>query len=309
MQVFRGTRGAFGAPVALTIGNFDGVHLGHQAMLARLCEASRALVLPAAVLTFEPQPREFFSPGSAPARLTTLREKLECLANYGVERAHVIRFNGEFAALSPDAFVIQLLLEKLNVRWLLVGDDFRYGARRGGDYAQLARAAERYGFQLETMHSVNVAGERVSSTGVREALARGDFAHAQRLLGRPYTIEGRVAHGEKLGRRLGFPTANIHLQRNRTPFTGIYAVKLHGIESMPLPAVASLGVRPTVMADAAPVLEVHILDFSADIYGRRVRVEFLHKLRDEEKYPDLETLRQQIERDVEHARQYLKSDV
>ena len=309
MQVFRGTRGAFGAPVALTIGNFDGVHLGHQAMLARLCEASRALALPAAVLTFEPQPREFFSPGSAPARLTTLREKLECLANYGVDRAHVIRFDGEFAALSPDAFVTQLLLEKLNVRWLLVGDDFRYGARRGGDHAQLARAAEKYGFQLETMHSVNVAGERVSSTGVREALARGDFAHAQRLLGRPYTIEGRVAHGEKLGRRLGFPTANIHLQRNRTPFTGIYAVKLHGIESMPLPAVASLGVRPTVMADAAPVLEVHILDFSADIYGRRVRVEFLHKLRDEEKYPDLETLRQQIERDVEHARQYLKSDV
>lgn len=309
MQVFRGTRGAFGAPVALTIGNFDGVHLGHQAMLARLCEASRALVLPAAVLTFEPQPREFFSPDSAPARLTTLREKLECLASYGVDRAYVIRFDGEFAALSPDAFVIQLLLEKLNVRWLLVGDDFRYGARRGGDHAQLARAAEKYGFQLETMHSVNVAGERVSSTGVREALARGDFAHAQRLLGRPYTIEGRVAHGEKLGRRLGFPTANIHLQRNRTPFTGIYAVKLHGIESMPLPAVASLGVRPTVMADAAPVLEVHILDFNADIYGRRVRVEFLHKLRDEEKYPDLETLRQQIERDVEHARHYLKSDV
>ena len=309
MQVFRGTRHALGDPVALTIGNFDGVHVGHQALLARVRERSRRLALTAAVLTFEPHPREFCSPGAAPARLTTLREKLECLARYGVDRTHVVRFNREFAAMSADDFVAQLLVKNLNVRWLLVGDDFRYGAGRGGDYAQLARAAERFGFQLESMQCVSMAGERVSSTAVRAALAHGDFAQAERLLGRAYTIEGRVSHGEKLGRRLGFPTANIQLKRKRAPLTGIYAVKLHGVESTPLPAVASLGVRPTVMADAVPVLEVHVLDFNADIYGRRVQVEFLHKLRDEEKYPDLETLRRQIQRDVEHVRQYLKSDV
>ncbi len=309
MQVFRGTRGAFGVPVALTIGNFDGVHLGHQAMLARMREAAQKLALPAAVLTFEPHPREFFAPDAAPARLTTLREKIECLAHHGVDRAHVVRFNREFAAMSPDNFVAQLLVKNLNARWLLVGDDFRYGAQRSGDYAQLAQAAERFGFRLEAMDSVSVAGERVSSTAVREALARADFRLAERLLGRRYTITGRVAHGEKLGRRLGFPTANIRLERKRVPFAGIYAVKLYGVDSVPLPAVASLGVRPTVMIDAAPVLEVHVLDFDADIYGRRVGVEFLHKLRDEEKYPDLETLRRQIQRDVENARRYLNSNV
>ena len=309
MQVFRGTQGAFGVPVALTIGNFDGVHLGHQAMLARMGEVARELELPAAVLTFEPHPREFFAPSAAPVRLTTLREKLECFANHGVERAHVVRFNREFAAMSPDNFVAQLLVKNLNVRWLLVGDDFRYGAQRSGDYAQLARATQRFGFQLEAMDSVSVGGERVSSTAVREVLARADFALAARLLGRPYKITGRVAHGEKLGRRLGFPTANIHLKRKRAPFSGIYAVKLHGVDLNPLPAVASLGVRPTVMVDAAPVLEVHVLDFDADIYGRRVGVEFVHKLRVEEKYPDLETLRRQIQRDVENARQYLNSNV
>lgn len=309
MQVFRGTRGAFGDPVALTIGNFDGVHCGHQAMLARLREASRTLELPATVLTFEPHPREFFSPDAAPARLTTLREKLECLAALGVDRTHVVRFNREFASMSPDDFVSQLLVQQLCVRWLVVGEDYRYGAQRRGDYTQLSGAAARFGFQLESMRSVNVAGERVSSTAVREALSRGDFAHAERLLCRPYTIAGRVVHGQKLGRRLGFPTANIALKRKRAPLAGIYAVKLHGVETFPLPAVASLGVRPTVMADAEPVLEVHVLDFNADIYGRRVTVEFLHKLRDEEKYPDFETLRRQIECDVEHARQYLNSNV
>ena len=309
MQVFRGTQGAFGVPVVLTIGNFDGVHLGHQAMLARVRDMSQKLALPAAVLTFEPHPREFFASDAAPARLTTLREKLECLAHYGVDRTHVVRFNREFAAMSANDFVAQLLVKNLNLRWLLVGDDFRYGTQRGGDYAQLARAAERFGFQLEAMESVSVAGERVSSTAVRAALARADFVQAGRLLGRPYTITGRVAHGEKLGRRLGFPTANIRLKRKRVPLTGIYAVKLHGVDSAPLYAVASLGVRPTVMVDAAPVLEVHVLDFDADIYGRRVSVEFLHKLRDEEKYPDLETLRRQIQRDVENARQYLNSNV
>jgi riboflavin kinase / FMN adenylyltransferase len=308
MQVFRGTSGAPSAPVALTIGSFDGVHLGHQAMLARLRLASQKLALPPAVLTFEPHPREFFYPDSAPARLTSFREKLDCLAQHGVERIHIVHFNNAFATMLPDDFVVRLLVNQLNVRWLLVGDDFRYGARREGDYLQLSQAATRYGFVLESMESLNIAGERVSSTAVREALGAGDLAHAACLLGRPYTIAGRVMHGEKLGRRLGFPTANIPLKRRRSPLCGIYAVKLHGVESLPLAAVASLGVRPTVMANAAPVLEVHVLDFNADLYGRHVTVEFVHKLRDEEKYPDVETLRRQIERDVAQARKFLKSN-
>ena len=309
MQVFRGARDRVKSPVALTIGNFDGVHLGHQAMLKRLCDAALGLDLPAAVLTFEPHPREFFSAADAPARLTSMREKLELLEEYGVDQVHVVRFNREFAALSPEQFIEQLLVKNLRARWLLVGDDFRFGARREGDTALLQRAAPQFGFALASLISVEVAGQRVSSTGVREALANGDFARATRLLGRAYCIGGRVAHGEKLGRKLGFPTANIALKRHRTPLAGIYAVKLHGIDSNPLPGVASLGVRPTVMDAAAPVLEIHLFDFDRDIYGRRVKVEFLHKLRDEEKYNDLESLRRQIAIDVEQARHYLTKNL
>ena len=305
MRVFRSVRDGAGMPVALTIGNFDGVHLGHQAMLQRLREAAQCLGVPTAVLTFEPHPREFFAPENAPARLTTLREKLELLREYGVNQVHVIRFNRAFAALSPQQFIEELIVEKLRARWLLVGDDFRFGAKRVGETSLLQQAAQQFGFDLQSMASVEVAGERVSSTGVRDALASGDFARAARLLGRAYSIGGRVAHGKKLGRQLGFPTANIALRRKRVPFTGIYAVKLHGIDSNPLPGAASLGVRPTVMNAAAPVLEIHILDFDRDIYGRRVKVEFVQKLRDEEKYPDLESLRRQISIDVEHARNIL----
>lgn len=309
MRVFRGTRDGAKAPVALTIGNFDGVHLGHQAMLQRLRDASLRLGVPAAVLTFEPHPREFFAPENAPARLTTLREKLELLREAGVDQVHVMRFNRAFAALTPQQFIENLIVEKLHARWLLVGDDFRFGARRAGDTTLLQQASQRFGIELQSMSSVEVAGERVSSTGVRDALASSNFAHAARLLGRAYCIGGRVAHGKKLGRQLGFPTANIALHRKRVPFTGIYAVKLHGIDSNPLLGAASLGVRPTVMNAAAPVLEIHILDFDRDIYGRRVKVEFLHKLRDEEKYPDLESLRKQIAIDVEQARHILTKNL
>ena len=304
MQVFRDTREGVNAPVALTIGNFDGVHLGHQAMLQRLREAARLHGVSAAVLTFEPHPRELFTPASAPARLTSIREKLELLRDQKIDQVHVARFNRAFAAITPQRFIDELLVTHLNIRWLLVGDDFRFGAQRGGDLALLQQASEHVGFALESIDSVEVAGERVSSTGVRDALANGDFQRAARLLGRPYCISGRVAHGKKLGRELGFPTANIALKRKRAPLNGIYAVKLHGIQSAPLPAVASLGVRPTVMDGAVPVLEIHVLDFNDDIYGRRVSVEFLHKLRDEEKYPDLESLRKQIAVDVAQARDY-----
>ena len=304
MRVFRGTRDGVHSPIALTIGNFDGVHLGHQAMLKRLREAAQRHGVSAAVLTFEPHPRELFTPDLAPARLTSIREKLELLCNQQIDQVHVVRFNRAFAAMTPQRFIDDLLIEQLKIRWLLVGDDFRFGAQRGGDFALLKQAADRFGFALESMQSVAVAGERVSSTGVREALANADFQRATRLLGRPYRISGRVAHGKKLGRQLGFPTANIALKRKCAPLNGIYAVKLHGINSTPLPAVASLGVRPTVMDDAAAVLEIHVLDFNDDIYGRHVSVEFLQKLRDEEKYPDLESLRQQIALDVEQARDY-----
>jgi riboflavin kinase / FMN adenylyltransferase len=304
MQVYRGTGDGVHSPIALTIGNFDGVHLGHQAMLKRLRVAAQRHGVPTAVLTFEPHPRELFTPDLAPARLTSIREKLELLRDQRIDQVHVARFNRAFAAMTPQRFIDDLLVKRLKIRWLLVGDDFRFGAQRGGDLSLLQQAADRFGFTLESMQSIEVAGERVSSTGVREALANADFQRAARLLGRPYCISGRVAHGKKLGRQLGFPTANIALKRQRAPLNGIYAVKLHGIDSTPLPAVASLGVRPTVMAGAVPVLEIHVLDFNDEIYGRRVSVEFLQKLRDEEKYPDLESLRRQIALDVEQARHY-----
>ena len=304
MRVFSSTPIQAKRPVALTIGNFDGVHLGHQTMLARLRAAAARAGLPAAVLTFEPHPREFFAPAEAPARLTSLREKLELLQEYGVDEVYVARFNRAFASLSPQQFVEELLLRDLKMRALVVGDDFRFGAQRGGDIAMLRQLSARLGVDVESIGSIEIGGERVSSTGVRDALASADFARATRLLGRPYCMSGRVAHGKKLGRELGFPTANIVLKRKRVPLNGIYAVKLHGIELKPLAAVASLGVRPTVMDGAAPLLEIHLLDFDRNIYGRRVSVEFLHKLRDEEKFPDLKSLQRQIAIDVKNARTY-----
>ena len=298
-------------PLALTIGNFDGVHRGHQAMLARLSVKARALGLPVAVLTFEPYPREMFSPQSAPTRLTSLREKLELLAAHGVDHVHVARFNTAFAAISPAAFVEKVLVQGLHARSVLIGDDFRFGARRGGDFALLRDAAAQHGFELEAMRTVEQAGMRLSSSAVREALAQGDLARAKALLGRAYSISGRVVHGEKLGRKLGFATANVHMRHtshNRPPLMGIYAVRMHGIAGHPWDGVASLGLRPTVSDSGRAVLEVHLFDFSGNLYGRQVRVEFLHKIRDEEKYADLETLRIQIARDCESAKSYLSSN-
>jgi riboflavin kinase/FMN adenylyltransferase len=298
---------SLGTPHAVTIGNFDGLHLGHQAMLARLQDVARARGLPSCVLSFEPHPREFFAPDQAPARLSSLREKAECLQRLGIDRLHVFRFDRAFSALSADAFIEQVLGRTLQARYVLVGDDFRYGARRMGDFALLERAGQSLGFDAEFLPTVEVAGERVSSTAVRQALAAGDLDHAARLLGRPYSISGHVVHGDKLGRDIGFPTANIQLKHNRPPLMGIFAIELYGLDGAPLPGVASLGKRPTVKnPDAPPVLEVHLFDFNADIYGRRVHVDFLHKLRDEAKYPDLDTLVAQIQRDVDNAKHFLK---
>ncbi|MCX7153153.1 MAG: bifunctional riboflavin kinase/FAD synthetase [Proteobacteria bacterium] len=296
---------AASGPLALTIGNFDGVHRGHQVMLARLSAKARALGLRMGVLTFEPHPREVFTPQSAPTRLTSLREKFELLAAHGVEQVHVARFTTAFAALSPAQFIDKVLVRGLHTRALLVGDDFRFGARRAGDFALLRDAAAQHGFELEAMPTVEHAGERVSSSAVREALIRGDLARARELLGRPYSISGRVVHGEKLGRKLGFATANVRMRHNRPPLLGIYAVRTHGIGDHALDGVASLGIRPTVSDSGRAVLEVHLFDFSENLYGRHLRVEFLHKIRDEEKYSDLETLRLQIARDCDSAKQYL----
>jgi riboflavin kinase/FMN adenylyltransferase len=303
--VIRGLPASADGPVALTIGNFDGVHRGHQAMLARLCEAAEDLALPSAVLTFDPHPREFFARSAAPPRLSSLRTKLEVFAALGVARTIVARFDGRLASLAPETFIEDVLVRRLGIRWVLVGEDFRFGKGRAGDIATLRASART--FSVEAMRTVAVEGERASSTAVRHALTTGNLEHAAALLGRPYTIAGRVAHGAKLGRNLGFPTANIRLKR-MPPVSGVFAVRVHGLDTRPDDGVASVGVRPTVAAGGEPLLEVFILDFDRAIYGRRVTVEFLHKLRDEERYANLDTLTRQIRADVAQARAYFAGD-
>lgn len=301
MRVFRGLPASADAPIALTIGNFDGVHRGHQAMLSRLIEAADDLALPPAVLTFDPQPREFFAREAPPPRLSSLRAKLERFAAHGVERVYVARFDARLASLAPNTFIEEVLVRGLCTRWVLVGEDFRFGRGRAGDIGSLRAAAST--FSVEAMRTVSVEGERASSTAVRRALDSGNLAHATALLGRSFTISGRVAHGAKLGRNLGFPTANIPLKR-KPPLSGVFAVRVHGLGTVPHAGVASLGVRPTIAAAGLPLLEVFIFDFDRAIYGRRVTVEFLHKLRDEERYPDLDALTRQIGADVAQARAY-----
>ena len=291
-------------PCALTIGNFDGVHRGHQAMLARLKAAALERGLPAAVMTFEPHPREVFTPELAPARLTSLREKIELFKQHGIERLALVRFSKRFAQLSPQEFIQQVLLTGIQARWILIGDDFKFGSKRAGDLALLRQAGTQFGFEVESLSSVLVDNERVSSTAVRVALAQGDMEQATRFLGRPYSISGRVVHGDKLGHELGYPTANVQMKHNKPPLAGIFAVELAGLDGSRLPGVASLGVRPTVKTNGAATLEVHVFDFHERIYGAHVRVDFLHKLRDEEKFPDLPTLIAQIERDVVEAKEY-----
>lgn len=304
MRILRSVPAARATPIALTIGNFDGVHLGHRAMLARLCEAARGSGLPPCAMTFEPHPREFFAPDRAPARLTSLREKLELLASLGIERTYVCRFDYRFAQQPAEDFVERTLVRGLAVRHLLVGDDFRFGARRAGDFALLKTLSARLGYTVEAMGSVTLDGERVSSTAVRDALAAGRLAHAAKLLGRPYSISGRVVRGDGLGRKLGYPTANVHMKHNRPPLAGIFAVEVAGATAGIVRGVASLGVRPTVKAAAAPVLEVFIFDFDGELYGRHVRVDFLHKFRDEQKFADLAALTRQIAHDVAHAQSF-----
>jgi riboflavin kinase / FMN adenylyltransferase len=301
VQVIRGISQPSHDRIALTIGNFDGVHRGHQAMLSRLSEAAEDLALPPAVLTFDPHPREFFARESAPPRLSTLRDKLERFASHGVARVHVARFDARLAKLSAEEFIDQVLVRKLRVSWILVGDDFRFGRDRVGDLALLREKAADY--SVEAMPTVTIDGERASSSVVRSALAVGNVERAAKLLGSPYTMSGHVAHGDKLGRNLGFPTANVVL-RHKPALSGIFAVRVHGLGDESRAGVASLGVRPTVKQGAKPLLEVFVFDFNEAIYGRRIEVEFLHKLRDEERYADLDALTRQIRVDVAQARDY-----
>jgi riboflavin kinase/FMN adenylyltransferase len=285
------------AQIALAIGNFDGMHLAHQALLTKLVEVSEQKKLTPAVMTFEPHPREFFNPKNAPARLTTLREKLEYFEKAKIEKIFICTFNQKFAQTSAQYFMQDILHEKLHVNTILVGDDFRFGAKRAGSVKDFPAN----NFELITLPQVNLGLERVSSTLVRNALADGDLAHATQLLGRPYSISGKVVYGAQRGRRLGFPTANVHMRHERPALTGVYAVKLDGFN-----AVANLGVRPTIAGLPKMSLEVHVIDFNADLYGRHVHVAFFQKIRDEQKFENLDALKMQIEKDVQAAKDYFK---
>lgn len=317
MQVQRGFASAPPAGgCAVTIGNFDGVHRGHQAMLALLTSEARHRGLPSCVLTFEPHPRDHFArlagrPDAAPARIATLRDKLAELERCGIDRVVVARFDAHFASLSPQAFIDQVLRAGLDARYVLVGDDFVFGARRAGSYALLDAAGAAAGFDVARMLSYEVHGLRVSSSAVRGALASGDMVRAEALLGRPYTISGRVVHGRKLGRDLGFRTLNLRFGHPKPAASGIFAVRVHGLAESALPGVASLGVRPTVEDSGRVLLEVHCLRWPEGLgidggYGRCLRVDLLHKLHDELRYDSLEALREGIARDTEQAARWLQ---
>lgn len=284
-----------------TIGNFDGVHAGHQAILKRMRAHSARLGLPGCVVIFEPQPREYFAPDAAPPRLTRLREKLSLLAEQGVDRVLCITFNRRLRELSAEQFVQQVLIDGMGVKHLEVGDDFRFGCDRSGDFKFLQAAGERHGFTVEAANTVAEDGERVSSTRLREVLGEGDFALAERLLGRPFSITGRVLHGQKLGRQLDAPTANVQLKRLRAPIRGVFLVTGE-VNGKSYPGVANIGSRPTVQGDGKPHLEVHLLDFTGDLYGQRMTVVFHEKLRDEERFDSLDALKTAIQADFSAAR-------
>ncbi|HKK06500.1 MAG TPA: bifunctional riboflavin kinase/FAD synthetase [Gammaproteobacteria bacterium] len=286
-----------------TIGNFDGVHLGHQAVIGQLAEQAARFDLPATVITFEPQPQEYFAPREVPARLTRFREKMIALRRFAVDRVLCLAFNEQLASMPAEEFIRHVLIDGLDVHYLVVGDDFRFGEGRRGDFQMLVDAGAANAFEVVNMHTFTVEGERVSSTRVRYALAQGDLAGAERLLGRAYRMAGRVAHGDQRGRSIGFPTANIHLHRKASPVQGVYAVEMFGLAGEPIPGVANVGNRPTVDGTRT-LLEVHLFDFDRDIYGQHVQVSFVHKLRDEIRFESFEALKTQIELDAQRAREF-----
>jgi riboflavin kinase / FMN adenylyltransferase len=307
MHLFRGLRNckADGRGMAVAIGNFDGVHLGHQALVRAARECARASGARLAVLTFEPHPREYFDPAAAPPRLMRLGEKCAALADLGVERLIVLRFDARLQQLPAEAFVAQVLRDGLGARHVVVGEGFRFGCRRGGTIETLRVEGGRAGFEVVAVASVTAGGARVSSTRVREALSAGDLTGAAGLLGRPYAMSGRVIYGAQLGRRLGYATANLRLHRRVAPLGGVFAVRVRGIDGRPAAAaVASLGTRPTV-GGGETLLEVHVFDFDDNLYGRRLSVDFVAKLRDEAKFPSLDALVEQMHADAARAREIL----
>ncbi len=286
-----------------TIGSFDGIHLGHRAILEQVKERAAYYGLPSMVMFFEPQPQEYFSGEQAPARLMRMREKVEAIIAAGIDRVFCIQFNRTLRSLSAQEFIRQLLVDGVGVRCMVVGDDFRFGCDRRGDYFMLHRAGARYGFELVDTMTVEMGGQRISSTRIRRCLEAGEFAEAERLLGHPFRIAGRVVYGQRLGRQMGVPTANVNLHRYRAPLAGVFAVEAT-VAGKCRQGVANVGVRPTVGDLVKPVLEVHILDWDGDIYGARIEVEFKHKLRDEQKFASLDELALKIKNDIVIARKY-----
>ncbi len=318
MRITHGLHPHADLPSAVTIGNFDGVHRGHQAMLQRLVTYAHEHRLIATAITFEPHPREWFSPDQAPARLSSLRDKLTGLSRCGIDHVHICPFNAALANLPARQFVEDIMLRRMQMRHLLIGDDFRFGARRAGDFDLLQQLGKSLGYTTQAMPSIVVDQLRVSSTAIREALAAADFGLASRLLGQNYRISGHVIHGDKRGRQLGVPTANIKLNQRELPLTGVFMVNVHGIgfqhpahesetgTSSPLPAIANVGMRPTVAAGAQPRLEVHVLDFNGNLYGKVIEVEFMSRLRDEQRFAYLAALKRQIDYDITRARAFFK---
>ncbi|MEO6688552.1 MAG: bifunctional riboflavin kinase/FAD synthetase [Dokdonella sp.] len=305
--LFRNVAGPALAPrgSVLCVGAFDGVHLGHRALLARVRERAHALALMPLAISFEPIPREYFARGVAVPRIASVREKIEWFASSGMAKVLLLRFDAALAATSAEDFIEQVLVRRAGVREVWVGADFRFGHARRGDVDMLRRFGARHGFAVETLSDIAIDGERISSTAIRTHLVAGEFDAAARLLGRRFAIGGHVVRGAQLGRKLGYPTANIRLGKRTSPVGGIFAVRVHGVAESAMPGVASLGVRPTVNG-TEPLLEAHLFDFDGDLYGRRIDVEFVQKLREEEKFDDLDAMVRQIDRDAEQARTVLR---
>lgn len=306
-RTLKALKNAFPNGCALTIGNFDGVHLGHQAILQHLKKEAKKRELPAVVMLFEPQPNEFFSPHNAPARLMRLREKLNAFKNAQIDAVICVKFNAAFAQLSAENFIKAWLVDGLKVKFLSVGDDFHFGAKRQGNFQTLKKASQDFGFELVQHDSyLNETGERVSSTLIRETLKQGNFSEAKKLLNKPFTLMGKVIHGQKLGRTIGLPTANLTLKRYTCPIKGVFAVIVHLKNGKTHQGVANVGFRPTVNGER-PLLEVHLLNFEGDLYGQTIEVSFCLKLRDEQKFESLEALKNQIHQDIQNAQHYFQT--
>lgn len=288
----------------LTIGNFDGLHLGHRMVIKKLADRGEALGLPVVVMTFEPQPLEYFLGDNSPSRLMCLREKAIEFAKLPVDNLLIVKFNRFFANYDAERFINDILIKKLNVKHLVIGDDFHFGKARRGNFAMLKEKGKLYGFSVEDTGSYQVAGMRISSTLIRDALGEGDLAQAEKLLGHCYSVCGRVAHGDKRGRTIGYPTANIRMFRKNTPVNGVFAVTMSGIDGLKFEGVANVGTRPTVDGASKVILETYLFDFDKEIYGRYVEVRFKQKIRDELRFQSLEQLKAQIEKDVAEAKRF-----